>query len=60
MCCFTTNLSLNLLVKEFFKLVNIWQSSGQIGHFMQQFFLSGEVLHGISLPSLLMHGDFGT
>ena len=29
MCCFTTNLSYTLLVKEFLKLVNIWRSYGQ-------------------------------
>ena len=28
---FTTHLSLSLLVKEFLKLVNIWQSYSQIG-----------------------------
>ena len=31
MCCFATNLLLSSLVKEFIKLVNIWQSYGQNG-----------------------------
>jgi len=45
MSYFTTHLSLNLLVKEFLKLVNIWQSYRQ----------NGLLFHAPHSPYTLVH-----